>query len=70
MNETTARAVLALLVAQTEYLGIIAKYYSALRDADRVRAIPGRTLTELRDVSPEAAEMAERVRGADVQRDA
>lgn len=61
MDEKTARAVLAQLTAQTEFLAILARYYAGLVDGDLVRAIPGRTLDELREVAPEAAALAERI---------
>lgn len=61
MDETTARAMLAHLTAQTELLGVLARYYAGLTDSDLVKALPGRTLDELREVSPEAAALAERM---------
>ena len=61
MDETTARAMLAHLTAQTELLGVLARYYAGLTDSNLVETLPGRTLNELREVSPEAAALAERI---------
>ena len=63
MDDKTASAVLVHLTAQTEILGVLARYYAGLTDGDLVRAIPGRTLDGLREVSPEAAALAERMAG-------
>ena len=61
MDETTARAMLVHLTAQTELFGVLARYYAGLSDSNLVKALPDRTLDELREVSPEAAALAERM---------
>ena len=68
MDDKTASAVLVHLTAQTEILGIIARYYAGLTDGDLVRAIPIRTLDGLREVSPEAAALAGRMAGIGTDR--
>ena len=61
MDKTTGRAVLAQLTAQTELLGVLARYYAGITESDFVRAIPVRNLDELRNADPEAAALAERI---------
>ena len=61
MDEMTARAMLAHLTAQTELLGVLARYYAGVTDSNLVEALPDRTLDELREVSPQAAALAERM---------
>ena len=62
MDDKTALAVLAHLTAQTQLLGVIARYYASLKnERELVRAIPIRMLNELREAAPEAAELAERI---------
>ena len=61
MDDKTARALLVHLTAQTEFLGLIARYYATLDERELVRAIPPRTLKELHEIAPEAAELAERI---------
>ncbi len=61
MDETTARAMLTHLTAQTELLGVLARYYAGVTDSNLVEALPDRTLDELREVSPQAAALAERM---------
>ena len=61
MDDKIARALLAHLTAQTEFLGLIARYYATLDERELVREIPSRTIHELRTADPEAAELAERI---------
>ena len=61
MNNKTAHALLVHLTAQTEFLGLIAHYYATQDERDLVRALPARTVHELRTANPEAAALAERM---------
>ena len=61
MDDKTAHALLAHLTAQSEYLGLIARYYATQDERKLVRAIPPRTIAELRALDPEAAALAERI---------
>lgn len=61
MDKKTAAAVLVQLTAQTEFLGILARYYAGLTDGDLVHSIPARTRFELQEACPEAARLAERM---------
>ncbi len=61
MDDKTAHALLAHLTAQTEYLGLIARYYATQNERELVRVIPSRTDHELRIANPEAAALAERI---------
>jgi len=61
MDDKTAHALLTHLTAQTEFLGLIARYYATQDERELVRAIPSRTGNELRTANPEAAALAERI---------
>ena len=61
MDDKTAHASLAHLTAQTEFLALIARYYATQDERELVRAVPSRTVHEIRISNPEAAALAERI---------
>jgi len=61
MDDKTAHALLAHLTAQTEFLALIARYYATQDERELVRAVPSRTVHEIRISNPEAAALAERI---------